>query len=316
MNMASSLLKFWTYALLLVPSVVCTLIILYYFLFDRVLRRALNNHVIIGVLLIGLFCLLTIYPWMLYYYRYVGIWRRARAFCSIWKFIDWGLYTTHTILFAWATIERHILIFHDQWISTRRRRFFVHYLPLLVLVCYCLLFYVVILFVVPCRNAHLNMFMICMFPCYARVYPLYLWEMIAHQILPYLLIMFFSLTLFLRVLWRKCRLHQPVEWRRYRKMTVQMLSISLLYLVFFFPLTLYKILNEFGWSPNIGPVFSSYATFFSYLVILIFPFVCVISLSELRKKVARLAKCHRTTTPIVPGVWATRLIVKNKTTDR
>ena len=38
------------------------------------------------------------------------------------------IYSLQVTLFAWASIERHILIFHDQWVSTQSRRLFVHYI--------------------------------------------------------------------------------------------------------------------------------------------------------------------------------------------
>jgi hypothetical protein len=61
-----------------------------------------------------LICEVTDYPWLLYHYHHVGMWERSFTFCQIWGFIDWGLYITQTVIFAWATTERHILIFHDK----------------------------------------------------------------------------------------------------------------------------------------------------------------------------------------------------------
>jgi hypothetical protein len=47
---------------------------------------------------------------------------------------------------AWLAIERHILIFHDRWVSNRRGRFLFHYLPLIILVTYILVFYSIAIF--------------------------------------------------------------------------------------------------------------------------------------------------------------------------
>ena len=305
--MATLATRFWTYIVILIPSVLCTLFVLYYLLFDRTLRRALNNHVIAVVLVIGLICLLTIYPWMLYYYQLTSDWERPPIFCATWKFIDWGLYTTHTMLFAWATIERHILIFHDRWVSTRRKRLLVHYLPLVVLLMYCLVFYVVLIFFPPCRNSYYNFLMICLFPCYSRIRILQIWDSFIHQIVPYVLILLFSGSLFARVLWQKYLLRHRVEWRRYRKMTIQLLSIALLYLLFFFPLVVGKILGFFKIpSPLLTYEFVAYADYLSYLVIPLFPFICVMSLSDLRKKLSRLFHCRRRFRAIFPETRRTR----------
>ena len=305
--MISNTVSFWVFLVLLIPSVLCSLFTLYFFLVDRTLRRALNNHALTVVLIIGLVCSLTVYPWMMYYYRLVGIWQRAPAFCGIWKFIDWGLYTTHTIIFAWATVERHILIFHDRWVSTRKTRLFVHYLPLMVLLVYCVVFYVVVLFLLPCQNFYFNVVMICLLPCYRHFYVIYMWETVVHQILPYVLILTCSVTLLVRVVWQRHRLNQPIEWRKYRKLTIQMLSISFLYLLFFLPLTLYKTLSLFDVKLPFSTDLVTYGTFFSYLTILLFPFVCAMSLSELRKKVQRLAQLRRHARVMMPNSWATKV---------
>jgi hypothetical protein len=110
------------------------------------MRHALNNHVIIIVLIIGLICELTDYPSLLYYYRNEGMWKRSLMFCQIWGLFDRGLYITQTVLFAWATIERHILIFHYKWVTTKKKRFFVHCLPPVALLLYCVILYTVVYF--------------------------------------------------------------------------------------------------------------------------------------------------------------------------
>lgn len=122
------IIKFWLYFIFLLPSIICTLFVLYYLLFDRTLRRALNNHVIILLLLTVLFCEVTMYPWMLYYYYHTDTWQRSFIFCSIWGYIDWAFYLMQIALFAWASIERHILIFHDSLVATRKKvSFFIIY---------------------------------------------------------------------------------------------------------------------------------------------------------------------------------------------
>ena len=305
--MIPNTVSFWVFLALLIPSVLCSLFTLYFFLVDRTLRRAVKNHALTVVLIIGLVCSLTVYPWMMYYYRLVGIWQRAPAFCGIWKLIDWGLYTTHTIIFAWATVERHILIFHDRWVSTRKTRLFVHYLPLVVLLVYCLVFYVVVLFLLPCKNFYFNVVMICLLACYRQFYVIYIWETVVHQILPYVLILTCSVTLLVRVVWQRHRMNQPIEWRKYRKLTIQMLSISLLYLLFFFPLTLYETLSLFDVKFPFSTDLVIYGTFFSYLTILLFPFVCAMSLSELRKKIQRLTQLRRHARAMMLNSWATKV---------
>ncbi len=133
----SQLVQFWLYLFLEIPSVICSIFVLYHLLFNRILRTALHNHIIIILLGINLIIELTNIPWILHYYRLGHVVQATRGFCMIWIFIDEALSVTTTILFAWATIERHILIFHDQLVSTRIEVLFVHYFPIGFLIVYC-----------------------------------------------------------------------------------------------------------------------------------------------------------------------------------
>ncbi|CAF1537444.1 unnamed protein product, partial [Rotaria magnacalcarata] len=85
----------------------------------RTLRQALHNHVIALLLFINSIVQLTTIPWILNYYRLEHVWPQKPTFCLTWAFIDEALYITTTLLFAWATIERHILIFYDRLLSTK-----------------------------------------------------------------------------------------------------------------------------------------------------------------------------------------------------
>jgi hypothetical protein len=143
--------------------------------------------------------------------------------------------------------------------------------------------------------------MICMCPCFCENYHLYMWETIAHQLLRILTIVFFSMALLLRVLCQKYRIHRPIQWRRHRQMTVQVVSISLLYLIFSFPFVLVTLIYLCGFLYSVYGNFAPYANFFSYFIILFFPFVCILSLTELQVKIQQffhLQRSARTAHPI------------------
>ena len=283
-----SKVRFWLYLLVLVPSTLCSLLVLHHLLFNRAPRRALNNHVIIVLLLIGLVCQLTIYPWLLYYLSREGNWARTLLFCSIWSFIDWGLYVTQVMVFAWASVERHILIFHDRWIATRKKRLLVHYLPLILLLLYCLIFYGLVYFVPPCENILLTSGASCIDPCLLYSHAFSLWETLVNQILPNAMIVLFNVLLLVRILWQKYRLHQAMQWRKHRKMTIQLLSISLLYLIFACPNTLFLFMYLCGLPDTAGSDFKRWAEVFSYYLMLLFPFVCIFSQPKLVLQIKRI----------------------------
>ena len=299
--MIADIVKFWLFLLCLIPSTLCTIFLLYHFLFDRTLRDALYNHVIILLLIICLIDYVTLYPWMLYYYQHKDTWKRSLIFCVTWGFIDWSLYIEHILLFAWVTIERHILIFHDSWVSTSKKRFYIHYFPLIVLVLYWLIFYVVIYYFPSCQNRLRPYSLVCIFPCLYDNYFLSMWDYIAHQIVPTLIIIIFSTGLLLRVLWKKNQMHRTIHWRKHRKMIIQVLSIACLYFIVLIPYTLVYILyNIYYLSSPLLAELSIYTVFFSYFIILLFPFVCACSLPELKSRIKNIFQLPQQSRQIAP----------------
>ena len=304
---------FWSYLIFLIPSIILSLFVLYYLLWNRTLRHALNNHIIIVVLVLNLICEVTIYPWILYYRYHDGIWKRSLVFCEIWTFFDWGFYIAQTVLVAWATIERHVLIFHDRWVSTKNKRLFVHYLPIILLLLYCLIFYSIVFFFPPCANVFNPVGISCLSPCLTNSYVFSMWETISHQTLPIITILLFSIVLVLRVVWQKHRINQPVQWRKFRNMTIQLLSVSFLYLMFYLPFTLIQIIILCGFRNEIIIDASPYTVFFSYFTMLLFPFVCALSLPELRKKFFNLLPVQRRARRVGPEIRAMTVPINTTT---
>jgi len=215
-------------------------------------------------------------------------------------------------IFAWATMERHILIFHDQWLSTKKKRFFIHYLPIIGIRIYFCIFYARVIFFPFCEKSYDYTKPHCAYLCAYANNVLYLWDTIVHQIIPNLLIIFFSIALFLRVLWQKHRLNQPVRWRKYRKLAIQIISISILYLFFSFPWSFLDLLYICGLSYDKIAVISVYTSFLGYYVILLFPFVCAGSLPELRVKIKNIFLFRRNQI-VRPELITMRNIARNRT---
>ncbi len=305
------IVKFWFYLVLLIPSIICTLFVLYYLLFDRTLRHSLNNHVIIVLLFTVLFCELTQYPWMLYYHAHGNIWSRPYIFCFIWGFIDWAVYMLQLLLFAWASIERHILIFHDRWVATKKKRFFVHYLPPVIIIIYWLIFYTYVYFYPSCQNHFDSSQMICMTVCSFDSFSFHAFDTLFNNIIPSLTIVIFSVALLVRILRQKYRIRHQIQWRKHRKMTIQTLSISILYLLITAPWAMIIFLRICGLPSNVGVTYENYATFIDYFIVLLFPFVALLSLPELSTKVKKLLHLHRQRRLIEPQILVGRNVRNN-----
>ena len=298
--MIPNVVRFWLHLSLLIPSIICSLLVLSCLLFDRALRSSLHHHVIILLLAIGLVSQVTNYPWMLYYYRYVGVWRRSPIFCAIWGFLEWGFYATQTFLFAWATLERHILIFHDRWVATKVKQILVHYLPMAVLLLYCLVYYAVMYFFPPCSNFYSSVRKTCAYPCIVMNPRFFIYDTVAQQILPVFVIVLSSMLLLVRVVWQKHRLRLAQQWRKNRKMTIQLLSISLLYLFFSFPYCVVSILMLCGLPSDLVLSLYDYSVFLIDFPVLLFPFICLLSFSEVRTRLVKTFRRRRSARMVAP----------------
>lgn len=288
------LFRFWFLVILTVLSIVCALFVLYHLLSDRTQRQALHNHVIILLLLIVLIMEIFDVPFVLHFIRVGYTWQLTTSLSYFWTFIDYGCYSTKMILFSWATIERHILIFHDRWLVTEKKRFLLHYLPMIIILLYCFIYYLIVVIFLPCpypNNQHPLHGVPA--PClYDNVFVI-TWDLICHQIIPTIIIVTFSIALLVRVLYQKASLRRKIQWRKQRKMTIQLLSIAVLYQLFNFPWTFIQLCLMVKLPVDIDGEAFAIAFFAPYYLISFFPFVCWGTLPELGTKLKRLYVCRR-----------------------
>jgi phosphatidylglycerophosphate synthase len=96
------------------------------------------------------------------------------------------------------------------------------------------------------------------------------------------LIAIFNMALVVRVVRQKYRIHRSVQWKKQRKLPVQMIALSLLFLIFSLPSTTIYLVRLFGppdWADKVLPIF----------FVLLLPYVCLDNLPYLWKK---LNKCN------------------------
>lgn len=282
---------FWIILPIYIASLICSLFILYHLLFNRTLRQALHNHVIIILLLINFIVELTDNSWILYYYHVRYVLSQTSSFCLTWQFIDEALYITTTLLFAWATIERHILIFHDRLVATRNNIILFHYLPIIIIFLYCIFYNIIVIFFPPCENTIDYSQIVCGgLLCYYHTghVVISMWDVIFHNLISSIIIVGCSLALLLRIFCQKHRMRRPIRWRTHRKMTIQLLSISALYLVIYIPQVLMEFIHRSGVSEDFGANFTTCVDFIQRQGNLLLPFVCAGSMPELGTKVRKL----------------------------
>ncbi len=117
------------------------------------------------------------------------------------------------IFFAWATIERHLLVFRNQWLSTVEKHFYIHYLPIIILIIYCLVWYSVMILFLFCfhidnRRKFNDISYLRMLLNPTVKY----FDLLCHQVIPSFIIIIFSIALLMCAdRWQKTDLNQLVD---------------------------------------------------------------------------------------------------------
>jgi hypothetical protein len=245
--------------------------------------------VIILLLSVGLLVSLIGGVWYIYYFRHGIVLFSTPTACIACTTVISALYVSVYILMAWASIERHILIFHPNWFRTQRKCFFFHYLPLVVCILYPPIFYFVILVIIPCDIPFNYSMKLCnRYLCVTRISWIGAWDGIGHYILPAFITLIFSVALFVRVLYSRFRIQRRVEWRNYKKLTLQLLPISVLYIAIQLPPMILYAAYTVGLSRSVGANYLADGQFFTCWVVFFTPFATIISLPDLRTKCKRV----------------------------
>lgn len=284
-----------------IPAIVCAIYLLYQIFFKQNLREALHNHMIIVLLVISLSSQVIDIGFYMIYSRIGSVWLATPFFCKLWQFINIGLFNMIGMLLAYSSFERHILIFHSSLVSTRRKRLLFHYIPFSLTVIYGLTFYSYWILFPPCENFYDYTQPWCGYSCVLTIYPAVVFDAIFNCTFAIILMVFFNVTLIIRHIQQKRRIHQQIQWRKHRKMILQLLSVSLLLLIFYLPLVMLIMIQTLHEPTELGSIIQLYLFFFSYLVILLMPFVCFPSISNSWKKCITCPtriQFHRTRTAV------------------
>lgn len=278
--------KFIPFVVLTPPALICNSIAVYYLIRDRILRRTIQNHAILALLIVTLLTNLIEVPRIMHYLHLGIVLPQSEINCWIWQCCDYLLFGTVNGLMLWISLERYLLIFHGHIYRTKKYCFLYHYLPLIGILFYMLIFYIVVFFIYPCEQQFDFNLPLCGFPCYTTQTIISLYDFIAHTYIPLFLAIFFDTLLIIRIIYRKrVGLQQGVTQRNHRRMVIQVLSISSLYFILQGPFTGVLFMQLFVVLPDsIVYVQTVYFYYFFWLLTLLLPFVCIGCLPEVTSK--------------------------------
>ncbi|CAF1149362.1 unnamed protein product [Adineta ricciae] len=275
----------WLLVIPLIPSIIVTIFNLYHLLKDQALRTGVNNHFIICLLLCILIEELTDVVWNIYFNFTQMTMIATPMFCTIWIFTSSVLIVSIYLLMMWGAVERYIFIFHSAQFATKMKRFYFHYLPLILCFLWPLLYYTVLFLIASCTVQFDYRIRLCnRYSCITRLHWVSLWDSFIHFLLPPFVVVNFSIILLIRVFYQRYRIRQQIDWRNYKKLVGQLLPISFVYVVIGLPpMSLYAA-YAIGLSRSIAIGYYSDSMFFAYWIVLFTPFATVVSLPDLQTK--------------------------------
>ena len=143
--------KLWLLAVLSIPSTISSIFIFIYFYRQRK-NLSIHHHITLILTTLSFLQVTTDLPFAMIYYIRGEVFSRTDGFCLWWNWWDYSTSSLLIFTMAWGCIERHFLIFYTSVLSTRRKRFFFHILPMVVACIYPLIFYLAVIVFNTCEN--------------------------------------------------------------------------------------------------------------------------------------------------------------------
>lgn len=200
---------------------------------------------------------------------------------------------------ALLSAERYLLIFFKPLVMKNKIRcFLLYYFPVVVIFLFFLFWYMYLLMFYPCEQTHFDFTQIfCAFSCYEIVgsESLRNFDWIISNLLPVFLTVLFTLILILHVLYQKHKIGRHLmrneTWKRTRKMFIQLLPITFIFLFFTMPLIVVGLLAvSYPWFST-TPYY--YVVFLSYGLPLCTPFAVLSKQPIVKKRLFALFRRRR-----------------------
>ncbi|CAF0964863.1 unnamed protein product [Adineta ricciae] len=276
--------KFIILITLQIPGILLMIFIFLFFTLHPYTLKKLQNQALFILLITNSIRLIGTMPMPIDFYRRGYIFLATSAYCTCWTFLEYSLAVIGEYLMATISVQRHVTIFHPNIFQTFKKSILFFYLPLAFSVAYPIIFYVYAVLLYPCDGAQWDYSIIACgyMNCYYNNNKLAVFDWVVHNILPIVVIILANVTLITRVIVGKLRRNQAIHWRQQRTMTLQLLSISSLYVVAWSPTIIVGLIQQ-ATSINFGDVQAAYITDLIYLSCLLLPWVCLGQLPEFRK---------------------------------
>ncbi|CAF1464636.1 unnamed protein product [Adineta ricciae] len=271
--------KFTILLTLQIPAILLSLLIFFYFFTHRTILHIRQNQALFLLLIINFIQLTFDLPMIIHFNRLGYVSPTKSSYCTWWTFLEYILNAASEMLMATISIQRHILIFHSNLFNNRLNRYIFHHLPLLICIIYPIILYlIIIVFDFSCDGTQWDYSSnVCglanCYLVYDKVLGSFDWAF--NNGLPVLVIIFANIGLIIRVLRQKRRGQGIISWKKQRKLTLQLLSISSIYFLGWFPNIFIGIIQQLFIPGFISNIQFDYIFDLLYLIYLLMPWICL-----------------------------------------
>lgn len=276
-TVTSRIVKFTVLLILQIPSICCSLFLLYRWITKSFLRRSLHNQTVFVLVIVSLFQTISDLPMTLEYLRKGRT--SSSTFCLLWNFFGLTNYAMSIWIMSWTCFERHLAIFHDDIFVTSYGKICFHYIPLALTVIMPWLYYFILIFFYPCKNHFSQLTLFCGWCCYVYNDRLVIFNWLTFGVIPTFLIIFLNVLLIFRVIIQSRRVRQQMNWYRHRRIIIQLFGFSSLYILFDTP-TVAVGLIQFIYPRFAADFQMLYLFYLVYMLPLLVPLICASTFGE------------------------------------
>lgn len=288
-------LPFGIFTALIIPSVPCYIFIFVQYIRKDIFRQNIRSHTLLLVLICSALQVMTEMPTILTYLFNGVSPNESKSFCRFWAFQDYSFNVMILMLMALLAVERYLLVFHHLFLN--RHLILLHYGPMAFCVVYPILLYAYFVFLYPCDPQFDYTMMTCGGPCYFYEPAVSTFDQFVNLVFPVFVSSTASLFLLVRVIRQKQHMQQHQIWRKNRRVVLQLLYIVILHNLVWLPMVTCSTIMLF--SPTAQPVLVELSInilpYGIYVVILLCPFVSLMSLPELWPNFAQRIRPFLTT---------------------
>lgn len=294
---------FYLFLLVDIPAVLCSILLLYCFICLPELRQQHYTHQMIVYLLICAFLLDAFdIPLMLPYFHnhyFIASMHNRHSFCLFWILYDYVIYAVSLWFMALLSVERYLVIFFKNTaLKNKAQRFFLYYVTVAMIVLFVLSWFTYAVALYPCTHTKFDYTSIlCGFPCYeteaSAAFLTFNWIVLG--LLPTFLTVVFTSVLIVHVLYQRQKISrhwtQRETWKRTRKIFIQLLPITSIFLVFVMPATIVGLLAVSN--PWYGTTPYLYTVYLAYGLPLTMPFAVLFNQKVVQRQLFALFKPRR-----------------------